>query len=75
MKKQFPLQSIVVGDYINMLKTTLDFNFDLYQGFKQHEYTKHGKRENLSFLKLKYKSCHHYIARIAYDRILSHPKL
>jgi len=30
----------VVGDYINILKTTFDFNFDLYQAFKQHGYTK-----------------------------------
>ena len=26
----------MVGDYSNIMKTTLDFNFDLYQGFKQH---------------------------------------
>ena len=25
----------VVGDYINIMKTTFDFNFDLYQALKQ----------------------------------------
>jgi len=30
----------VVGDYINIMKTTFDFNFDSYQAFKQHGYTK-----------------------------------
>ena len=29
----------VVGDYIESMKTTLDFNFDLYQAFKQHDNT------------------------------------
>ena len=28
--------SMVVGDYINIMKTTFDFNFDLYQAFKTH---------------------------------------
>ena len=27
------------GDFINTMKTTFDFNFDLNQTFKQHEYT------------------------------------
>ena len=31
----------VVGDYINTMKTTFDFNFDSYQAIKQHEYTIH----------------------------------
>ena len=30
----------VVGDYINIIKTTFDFNFDLYQAFKQRGNTK-----------------------------------
>ena len=30
----------VVGDYINTMKTTFDLNYDLYQAFKQHGYTK-----------------------------------
>ena len=30
--------STVVGDYINTIKTAFDFNFDLYQAFKQHGY-------------------------------------
>ena len=28
--------STVVGDYINIIKTTFDLNFYLYQAFKQH---------------------------------------
>ena len=42
----------VVGNYINTMRTTFDFNFDLYQAFKQHGYTKHGNKENLSIKKL-----------------------
>jgi len=37
----------VVGDYINTMKTTLDFNFDLNQTFKQHDKHKHGIHEKL----------------------------
>ena len=33
----------VVCDYINTMKTTFDFNFDLNQAVKQHEYTKTSK--------------------------------
>jgi len=29
----------VVEDYINKTKTTLDFNFELYQDFQQHGHT------------------------------------
>ena len=29
----------VVGDYINTMKTTSNFNFNWYQTFKQHGYT------------------------------------
>jgi len=36
--------STVVGDYINIMKITFDFNFDLYQAFKQHGYTKTWKQ-------------------------------
>ena len=32
-------ESTVVGDYINTMKTTFDFNFDLYQAFKHRGYT------------------------------------
>ena len=31
--------SRVVGDYINVMKTTLDINFVLFQAFEQHGYT------------------------------------
>ena len=37
----------VVGDYIKIMKTTFNFKFNLYQAFKQHGYTKHGKKEKL----------------------------
>ena len=30
----------VVGDNINIMKTTFKLNFDLYHAFKQHGYTK-----------------------------------
>ena len=30
----------VVGDFINIMKKTFDFNFDLYSAFIQHGYTK-----------------------------------
>ena len=30
----------MIGDYINIMKTTFDLNFDLYQAFEQHGYTK-----------------------------------
>ena len=39
---------MVVVDYINTMKTTFDFKFDLYQTFKQHECTKNGNKEKLS---------------------------
>ena len=39
------LDCMVVGDNINIMKTT--FNFDLYQAVKQQGYTKHGNKENL----------------------------
>ena len=29
-----------MGENINIIKTTFDFNFDLYQAFEQHGYTK-----------------------------------
>ena len=41
----------VVGDYINIVKTTFDFNFDLYQAFKQHGYTKTWKQREEAYLK------------------------
>ena len=34
----------VVGDYINIMKTTFDFNFDLYQALKQQGCTKTWKQ-------------------------------
>ena len=34
----------MVVEKINIIKTTFDFNFDLYHAFKQHFYTKREKR-------------------------------
>ena len=46
----------VVEDYINKTKTTLDFNFELYQDFQlQHGHTHthiHGNRKNLYIKKV-----------------------
>ena len=46
---RFPLWIIfrittVVGEFINIMKTTLDFNFDLYQAFKKPGFTKTWKQ-------------------------------
>ena len=30
------IYNTVIGDYFNIMKTTFDINFDLYQAFKQH---------------------------------------
>ena len=34
----------VVGENINIMKTTFDLNFDFYQAFKQHGYTRKWKQ-------------------------------
>ena len=34
----------MVGDIINVMKTTFDFKFDLYNALKQHGYTKTSKQ-------------------------------
>ncbi len=41
----------MVGDNINKMKTTFDLNFDLYQAFKQHGYTKMWKQREAVNLK------------------------
>ena len=41
----------VVGDFINIIKTTFDFNFDLYSAFKQLGYTKTWKQREAVNLK------------------------
>ena len=43
----------VVADNINIMKTTFDFelNFDFYQAFKQHKYTKIWKQREAVNLK------------------------
>jgi len=46
----------VVGDYINTMKTTFDFIFDLHQAVKQHGYTVHSTHKHRSQEKLNLKS-------------------
>ena len=41
----------VVGDNINIMKTTFELNFDLYQAFKQHVNTKVWKQRKAVNLK------------------------
>ena len=43
----------VEGDYINIIKTTSDVNFDLFQALKQHgKHTqKYGNKEKMSIKK------------------------
>ena len=47
-----PYFCTVVGDFINIMKTTFEFNFNLYYVFKQHMDTqKHENREKLAIKK------------------------
>ena len=52
VKKFGYFQIRFLGVYINKMKTTFDFNLDLYHAFKQHETQKHRKKEKLSIKKL-----------------------
>ena len=36
VEKKLYSSTTVVGDYINTMKTTFNFGFDLYQAFTQH---------------------------------------
>ena len=38
----------VVGDNINIMKTTFDLNFDFYQALKSMDTQKYGNKEKLS---------------------------
>ena len=38
----------VVGDYINIMKTTFDLNYNLYPACNKNEYTKTWKKEKMS---------------------------
>ena len=42
--KKLGKQHTVVGDNINIIKTTFELNFDFLQAFKQHGYTKIWKK-------------------------------
>ena len=46
-----PSCSTVVGDNINIMKTTFRLSFDFYQAFKQHGYTKIWKQKEVVNLK------------------------
>ena len=50
MWKKF-LFSTVVGNNINIMKTTFELNFDFYQALKQHENTKTWKQREAVNLK------------------------
>ena len=41
----------VVGDNINIMKTTFEFNFNFYQAFKQFGYTKIWKQREAANIK------------------------
>ena len=41
----------VIGDYINTMKTTLEFNFYFYQSVKHTDTHKHRSQEKLSIKK------------------------
>ena len=41
----------MVGDNINIMKTTFELNFDFYLAFKQHGYTKTWKQREAFYLK------------------------
>ena len=51
MYKYIWLYNMMVGGYINKMKTNFDFNFDLYQDNKQYGYTKNTNKEKLSIKK------------------------
>ena len=46
-----PWDCTLVGDNINIMKTTFELNFDFYQTFKQHGYTKIWKQREAVNLK------------------------
>ena len=43
-KRNYVLLFTVVGNYIRIMKKTLNFNFDLYQAFKQQGYAQTWKQ-------------------------------
>ena len=48
----------VVGDNINIMKTTLEMNFYLYQAFQQHGYTKIWKqKEAVNLISFSFITC------------------
>ena len=49
--KLIKISYTVVGDNINIMKTTFELNFDFYQAFKQHGYTKIWKQRKAVNLK------------------------
>ena len=51
LKSHIFSSSTVVGDNINIMKTTFELNFDFFQAFKQHGYTKIWKQREAVDLK------------------------
>ena len=51
-KKTVCYSYTVVGDYINRMKTTFDFNFDLHQAVKQHGYINKEVKKSCQLKKL-----------------------
>ena len=51
-------KTTVVNDNINIMKTTFECNFDLYQAFKQHGYTKIWKqKEAVNLISFSFITC------------------
>ena len=50
LELEFQTSRKIFVDYTNTMKTTLDFNFEFYQAFKEHgmDNDKHENNENLS---------------------------
>ena len=54
----------MVGDYINTMKTTFDFNFDLYQGIlNSMNAQKHRNKKKLSINSFPLITCTHVIRK------------
>ena len=51
MKNIHLMLHTMVDDIVNTMKTTFEFNFDLYQAFKRMDTHKHGHKEKLSIKK------------------------
>ena len=48
-RKKSQYLTTVVGDNINIMKTTFELNFDFYQALHSMDTQKYGNKKNLSF--------------------------